>query len=187
VYCKDVYYGKFYGGWNLHHEFGIGSDADFRFKEFAKEYNVNLRRKSESYKKHVKHIFEDDSFECLLLFILQHRRMGYKFDICVPLHEIIDTVDDGTVATFYCSELKLVIEPLRGEYTELIMERDRLYFLKGLYVLRVREQEFDLDSVRLFIGNVLLHFSKWKRERKRLLKNEKVTTLAVSISNYADK
>jgi leucyl-tRNA synthetase len=101
--------------------------------------------------------------EKLLWTVLRRKSLsGYKFLRQHPIfYRVKNKWVEFFIADFYCSELKLIIE-LDGEIHEHRRdndsERDLKLLNKGIYVVRIKNKEFeDMNSVVLFLNGIIFN------------------------------
>jgi very-short-patch-repair endonuclease len=92
------------------------------------------------------------SEKLLWTFLRRKSFHGYKFLRQHPIfYSIIDKRVEFFIADFYCSELKLIIEldgKIHEKNREYDSERDSKLLNKGIYVLRIKNEELDdMNSV----------------------------------------
>jgi leucyl-tRNA synthetase len=113
--------------------------------------------------------------EILVWKILRRRSFfGYKF---LRQHPIFFSIRaqriEFFIADFYCSQLKLIIEvdgKIHEKQREYDIERDSKLLEKGIYVIRIKNEEL-IDTDR---SNAILHEIIQKRiEEICLLRNKK--------------
>jgi very-short-patch-repair endonuclease len=99
--------------------------------------------------------------EKLLWAVLRRKSFfGYKF---LRQHPIFYRVNNKWVeffiADFYCSELKLILEldgKIHEDRYEYDSERDLKLLAKGIYVVRIQNEELDdMNSVILFLIEII--------------------------------
>ena len=116
-------------------------------------------------KKHAKELRKNltESEKLLWEKVRNRRFLGYKF---LRQHPIIYKADykglNYFVADFYCDAKKAVIEldgPIHNETEEYDLFRDEEMRLKGLYILRIKNEELSdinntLEKIRLFFESI---------------------------------
>jgi very-short-patch-repair endonuclease len=103
------------------------------------------------------------SSEKLLWTVLRRKSLrGYKFLRQHPIfYSIINERVEFFIADFYCSELKLIIEldgKIHEKNKEYDFERDLKLLNKGIYVLRIKNE--DLDNMNSVL-NILNETISW--------------------------
>jgi very-short-patch-repair endonuclease len=110
--------------------------------------------------------------EKILWTVLRRKNLsGYKF---LRQHPIFYKVNNKWVeffiADFYCSELKLIIEldgNIHEDRKEYDSERDLKLLKKGIYVVRIKNEELDnMNSViNILDETISLHLSQIKNKQ----------------------
>jgi|ERR1035437_1480563 leucyl-tRNA synthetase len=115
---------------------------------------------------------QTSSEKLLWAFLRRKSLSGYKF---LRQHPIFYRVNNKWVeffiADFYCSELKLIIE-LDGKIHEnkrdYDSERDMKLLNKGIYVVRIKNEELDnLNSVILFLNEMIINRGRQIADNKQ--------------------
>jgi very-short-patch-repair endonuclease len=99
--------------------------------------------------------------EKLLWTVLRRKSLsGYKFLRQHPIfYKVKNKWVEFFIADFYCSELELIIE-LDGKIhqgsKDYVSERDLKLLNKGIYVVRIKNEELDdMNSVILFLNSII--------------------------------
>jgi very-short-patch-repair endonuclease len=101
------------------------------------------------------------STEKLLWEVLRRKNLsGYKFLRQHPIfYRVKNKWVEFFVADFYCAGLKLIIEVdgrIHENNKEYDSERDLKLLNKGIYVVRIRNEELDdMNSVILFLNEII--------------------------------
>ena len=101
------------------------------------------------------------SEKLLWTFLRRKNFHGYKFLRQHPIfYSIINKRVEFFIADFYCSELKLIIEldgKIHEKNREYDSERDLKLLNKGIYVLRVKNEELDdMKSVIQILDDTII-------------------------------
>jgi very-short-patch-repair endonuclease len=101
--------------------------------------------------------WEDPSTSLIWGTVRKRQLVGKKFE-CYRYLECI--TDREVTATFYCDEYHLVIEPIKGHYTNALKEYDRYLYEKGFYVYRIRKPK-DKEEIRGDLLSILSDYKTW--------------------------
>ena len=100
--------------------------------------------------------------EKLLWKVLRRKNLsGYKFLRQHPIfYSIRNKWVEFFIADFYCAELKLIIEldgKIHENNKEYDLERDLKLLNKGIYVVRIKNEELgDMDKIIHFLNGIII-------------------------------